>query len=427
LFLQPSPEKSEKDDDKPTLSSPSPVKEIKSETKQVLPVMELKEGTRSSWKFSREAPRLSLDSRAVVDAKGGLHPREIRTNATSNLENDGDKQRRSTSSVIVRLMGLDSLPSDSGAKLQRSASESRVSRDRFSEPKLKSNGYTQRSNVSSGQMNNHNHYRSNTNSNAVNVNNNVNVVNSYGNIDNGLWNGRGVEGGRGKQNKGTMMVQKKSFYDSADFFPEPKHNDSIYGEIEKRLKMRGINQPSQDLDTLKHILEALQLKGLLHSQKHDQSPIVLMKPLRSSSPSRFERFNRTGYDSPPPHSSVRSSPRARRNLSPRFDDRVQVNSRNSSPTRRNVPNVETRRRVGNEGVDSRRVSPVHSPKISSRRNATAQIATGGSPRMRKVIDPKVKMLGAAEDEWSTVSENSFTTSNSHTDTEVYTMVVTVFV
>lgn len=39
--------------------------------------------------------------------------------------------------------------------------------------------------------------------------------------------------------------------------------------------------------------------------------------------------------------------------------------------------------------------------------------------MRKVIDPKVKMLGVAEDEWSTVSENSFTTSNSLTDTEKY--------
>ncbi|MCI72453.1 hypothetical protein A2U01_0093716, partial [Trifolium medium] len=25
------------------------------------------------------------------------------------------------------------------------------------------------------------------------------------------------------------MVQKKSFYDSTDFFLEPKHNDSIYG------------------------------------------------------------------------------------------------------------------------------------------------------------------------------------------------------
>ncbi|WJX18563.1 hypothetical protein P8452_08350 [Trifolium repens] len=423
----PSPETPQKDGGSPVLSAPSPVKEIQQcEAKPILPVLELKEGTRSSWKFSREAPRLSLDSRAVVDAKGALHPREIRTNTTVNIDNGGEKQRRSTSSVIVRLMGLDSLPTDSAAKLQRSASESRVSRDRFSESKIKSNNYTQRSNVGSSQMNNHNHNHNHTNSNVVNVNaNNVNYVNSYGTNDNRLWNGRGSEGGKGslpqKQSKGTIMVQKKSFYDSTDFFPEPKQNVSIYGEIEKRLKMRGINQPSQDLDTLKHILEALQLKGLLHSQRPNQSPIVLMKPLRSSS--RFDQFNgRTGYDSPPPHSSVRSSPRARRNLSPRLsgeNDRAQVNSRNSSPNRRNVPNVETRRRISNEGVDSRRVSPVNSPKISSRRNAMAPTMTGGSPRMRKVIDPKVKMLSVAEDEWSTVSDNSFTTSNSHTDTERY--------
>lgn len=432
--LQPSPETPRKDGDgdggggSPTLSVPSPVKEVQCVTKPVLPVLELKEGTRSSWKFSREAPRLSLDSRAVVDAKGALHPREIRTNTTVNPENDGDKQRRSTSSVIVRLMGLDSLPTDSVAKLQRSVSESRVSRD-------PSNNYTQqRSNAGSGlgQMNNHNHNQNQnkTNSNVVNVhaNNNANIVNSYsyGTIDdNRLWNGRVAEGGRGKQNqnKGTVMVQKKSFYDSADFFPEPKHNVSISDEIEKRLKMRGINQPSQDLDTLKHILEAMQLKGLLRSYKSNQSPIVLMKPLRSSRHERFERFNRTGYDSPPPHSSVRSNSPARRNLSPRFsgeNDRAQVSSRNSSPNRRNVnvPNMETRRRVSNEGVDSRRVSPVHSPKISSRRNATAPIVTGGSPRMKRVIDPKVKMLGVGDDEWSTVSENSFTTINSHTDSEV---------
>ena len=60
--------------------------------------------------------------------------------------------------------------------------------------------------------------------------------------------------------------QKKSFFDSVDFFPEPKDTVSIYGEIEKRLKMRGIDEPSKDLETLKHILEALQLKGLLRSK-----------------------------------------------------------------------------------------------------------------------------------------------------------------
>ncbi|KAM2305891.1 hypothetical protein ACFXTH_025398 [Malus domestica] len=34
-----------------------------------LSVFEFKEGTRLSWKFSREVPRLSLNSRATVDAK----------------------------------------------------------------------------------------------------------------------------------------------------------------------------------------------------------------------------------------------------------------------------------------------------------------------------------------------------------------------
>lgn len=410
--MQPSPEQPKKDDGSPALSAPSPVRKVQCEAKPVLPVLEFKEGTRSSWKFSREAPRLSLDSRAVVDAKGSLHPREIRTNATANLENDDDKQRRSTSSVIVRLMGLDTLPTDSVAKLQRSASESRVSRDL-------SNKYIQRCNVGLGlsqaQMKNNNNNNKTNPCNLVNLN----VIDSNVNC----YYGRVTEGVRGslpmKQNKGTLQ-KKKSFYDSADFFPEPKHTASIYGEIKRRLEMRGINQPSHDPETLKHILDALQLKGLLHSHKPNQSPIVLMKPNRSST-----RFNPTGYDSPPPHSTARSSPRARRSTSPSLTSenersvRGQARSRNSSPNRRNVPNVETtHRRVSNEGVDSRRVSPVNSPKLSSRRNVSGQIATVGSPRMRKSIDPKVKMVGVAEDESSTISENSFTTSNSHTDTEV---------
>ncbi|EXB60671.1 hypothetical protein L484_016025 [Morus notabilis] len=46
-----------------------------------LPVFDFKEGTRTSWKLAREAPRLSLDSRATMDAKGSLYPKEIRTNA----------------------------------------------------------------------------------------------------------------------------------------------------------------------------------------------------------------------------------------------------------------------------------------------------------------------------------------------------------
>ncbi|XP_057423870.1 protein LONGIFOLIA 1-like [Lotus japonicus] len=378
-----------------------------------LPVLEFKEGTRSSWKFSREAPRLSLDSRAVVDAKGSLHPRTDTTAAAVE-----DKQRRSTS-VIARLMGLGPIPDsdpEPGAKLRRSASESRVPRDlplplppqcRFFESKANSFHHQE--------------------SNVVNAN-----CNGNGNGCAGTENHRlGVSPARAsapvRQRGGTTMTQKKSFYDSTDFFPEPKDMDAIYGVIERRLRMRGINQPSQDLHTLKNILEALQLKGLLHSEKPNQSPIVVMKPGRSSSGSA--NHYRTGYESPPPHSSFRSSsPRARtpspsesdRNVSARNQSRV----RNTSPNRRKVQNVETtRRKVSNDGgSDSRRVSPVNSPKISTRKNPANQgVTCGSSPRLRKPIDsPKMKVLGLAEDESSTVSENSFSTS-SHTDTERYKM------
>ena len=98
----------------------------------------------------------------------------------------------------------------------------------------------------------------------------------------------------------------------------------------------------------------------------------------------------------------------------------QGRTQSSSPNRRKQ---EPQRRVG---VDSRRVSvsvsPVHSPKVSPRRNAnaTGQQVPSGSPRMmmRKNNERKEKvLLGGAEDESSTISDNSFSTS-SYPDTEV---------
>ncbi|BAT95554.1 hypothetical protein LR48_Vigan02g122900 [Vigna angularis] len=384
----------------PARSMQSPAREVvQSEPKAsspALPVLEFKEGTRSSWKFSREAPRLSLDSRAMVDAKGTLHlhTREIPS------ENDGDKQRRSTS-VIAKLMGLEPLPdSEPGpgpiAKLQRSASESRVSRDLSLPLPLPQCRFLDTNNFPS----------------AVQVTNVV-LENNNAAIDARLSNGRAADPPRQRA--------KKSFYDSADFFPEPKHTASVYGEIERRLRMRGINEPSKDLHTLKHILEALQLKGLLHSNgKSNQSPIVVMKPVRS--------VNRTGSDSPPPAPLLRSSPRRSLRVG-NENRRIDQNERgsmsqsnralSSSPNRRKHRIVEPQRKVC---VDSRRgsvsVSPVHSPKTSPRRNAGNQQVPCGSPRMRRNVEPKLKMLGGAEDESSTVSENSFSTS-SYPDTERY--------
>jgi len=340
-----------------------------------------------------------------VDAKGTLH---LHPRGEIPPENDADKQRRSTS-VIAKLMGLEPLPDSEPepgpgpvAKLQRSASESRVPRDlplpltqcRFFDP----NNFTAQVTTNVVHENNNN-----------NNNNNSYYTNNNAVIDSRFVSSR-VAADPPKQRL------KKSFYDSADFFPEPKHTVSVYGEIERRLRVRGINEPSKDLHTLKHILEALQLKGLLHnSTKPNQSPIVVMKPVRS--------VNRTGSDYSP-RSSPRRSPRvgneARRSEQNERNVRGQGRTQSSSPNRRKQ---EPQRRVG---VDSRRVSvsvsPVHSPKVSPRRNAnaTGQQVPSGSPRMmmRKNNERKEKvLLGGAEDESSTISDNSFSTS-SYPDTEV---------
>ncbi|MBA0802619.1 hypothetical protein Gohar_012898, partial [Gossypium harknessii] len=417
-----------------------------------LPVFEYKEGSaRSPWKFSKEAPRLSLDSRAVVDAKGSLKPREIRTNASILSANqcedevdDSDKQRRSPS-VIARLMGLepipDSNPEPNGkAQLRRSASEAR-GRDLFQYRFIDGVNF---------------HLKQSQQPNFQNGGVSSNVGRENGAKQDRVIINRpdGLRNARAELVKAPIrgLDQRKCFYDSADFFPERKQAVNVYGEIEKRLKLRGIDEPSKDLETLKQILEALQLKGLLHSKKspnqtnnrnfvyqHEQSPIVVIKPGRS--PASTAR--RIAKDSPP--SNYRSRPGPRRNLnidspptmSPRRDrPEIERNIRSQSrvkgsispgrnecgvrsPNRRPL-NVEIHRRGnGNGNVEQKRVSPVQSPRLNVRRTGLEQ-TTNRLPRNRKptaeIYDKEEKVFIPAEDQTSSVSESSISTS-SQTDTE----------
>ena len=430
-----------------------------------LPVCEFKEGTRSSWKF-KEAPRLSLDSRAVVDAKGSIYPREIRTNAAILFENsteaaaadDGDKHRRSPS-VIARLMGLDQLPHScpepvKKAELRRSASESRVSKDLLQCRFVDGNNFQlkQSPQSNSGSSISGNVFRDNA-----------------GGVEHRASNGRAMDPypteytGRNVQAEPPRSMgssqwkspqQRKSFFDSEDFFPEPKQTVSISGEIERRLKMRGIDEPARDLETLKQILEALQLKGLLHSKKptnqsnhrnfvYDrsfpsyESPIVVIKPGRS--PASTRRPVRTGKESPPPPTS-RTKPMVRRNANLSGETLLSVSPRNvrnqtraqnsSSPTRsessvkasislttRKVLNVEVQRKSNDSTPQLRRVSPVHSPKLSPRRTGPDH-SICRSPRNKK---PTAEICSPVpvpiEDESSSISGSSISTS-SHSDSEV---------
>ncbi|GMH25781.1 hypothetical protein Nepgr_027624 [Nepenthes gracilis] len=419
-----------------------------------VPSFELKEGVKSPWKFTREAPRLSLDSRAVVDAKGSLHPREIRTTNASILSGDGsgdesDKQRRSPS-VIARLMGLEPLrhtgaePPEKKVELRRSASESR-SRDllqyRFMDAK-------------------HLQYQQQAiKENAVReFNNNIDNIVTYNTVILSSVKSNHAEYGAGSSKSEALkqrrsMQQRKSYYDSTDFFPEPKRTVSVHGEIEKRLKMRGIEEPTKDLETLKQILDSLQLKGLLHSKRpekigqpnfiydrrfaDEESPIIVIKPSKSTR--RLEDES--------PHSSFRSKPVPRRNpkfagvsspsLSPRREQRdvnrsARIPTRNSnsmnspgrgenlssSPvTRRKALHTEPQRKENGTAAEQRRVSPVQSPKVTAARRSHQ--TTSRSPRNRRPsaeIYLNEKPTVPAEDESSTISESSYSTS-SHADTE----------
>lgn len=435
------------------LRSPAaePMTPVESKPKQSLPlpIFEYKEGNRSLWKFSREAPRLSLDSRAIVDGKGSIYPREIRTNSDI-LTEEGDEQRRSPS-VIARLMGLEPLPNSEPepiqkAELRRSASESRVSKDFYPNRFVDGNNFRLKQSQHSSSQD--------SNAASVLVRNAAYMDHSSNAkvVDRNDFTARTIKAEPVTSYRG--LGPRKIYFDSADVFPEPKQSASIYGEIEKRLKMRGIDEPSKDLETLKQILEALQLKGLLHSKKppsqrnhvHDrtaslESPIVVMRPARS--PTLANRFGRIGNESPP--SSCRSRQISRRNVNAtgetmpsmasrrdrlEFDRNIRNQNRGrfssspngcdsnvKSPNRRGLF-VETQRRLC-DPVDQRRPSPIQSTKTNSFKIGSDPQITNRSPRNRKPtgsVHKKERKI-YAEDESSTFSESSISNS-SQTDTEV---------
>ncbi|XP_058085671.1 protein LONGIFOLIA 2 [Magnolia sinica] len=425
----------------PEIRSPSPETpppaDVPARMPLPLPVFEYKEGMRASWKL-REAPRLSLDSRAIVDGKGSFYPREIRTmtaqSAATIEEENNDKQRRSPS-VVARLMGLDALP-DSGreplkkAELRRSASESRASRDLMQYRFIDGNAFPMKQ-TSMPQLNSGVGRR--------------NVIQENG-VPEERSKSLGAVDSKCGGPKATPWNLKKSF-DSQDFFPEPKRTSSIYTEIGKRLKMRGIDEPANDLETLKQILEALQLKGLLHSKKSDdlqigsgrrnfiydhhhrqfkESPIVVMRPRSPMQPVR------KGNESPP--SISRPKPAIRRNLvtetappplRPRRDradiERTLQNERrnrivrnadaNESIGAKSPSSLARRRALSTETPQKRgKDASANSPKINVKKIGSD---LSRSPRNRKQtaeISPRER-VSAALMEYESSTESSISASS----------------
>ncbi|XP_075482580.1 uncharacterized protein LOC142522886 [Primulina tabacum] len=399
----------------------------------LLPIFNLKEGNKSSWKFNKEAPRLSLDSRATTDAKGGLHPKKIRTSASilstaSRCDSIGsdtsDGCQNRSPSVIARLMGLEPLPNSSDSEtekkpeLRRSASESRASRYLFHSrfiTEQPSESLLHNAPMAAHCADPRDHLLKNTCKAELSKASNRANFNSPS-----PWK--------------APEQQRRSFFDSGDIFPEPKNTVSVYGEIEKRLKVRGMDEPSKDLENLKQILEALQLKGLLHSKNpnkishrifvYDESPIVVMQPSNRRNVSDYARPNgRTQSRSNPRNHGVSGenpqsiSPRRNRSVwsptrageSPSPATRNECNSgprRSNSIVKPKPLSVETHRKLKNP-ADNRRVSPLNSPKLNTR-------STRPDPTAKINKKEKITTVTTDEGESSSISGSSITTS---TDTE----------
>ncbi|XP_010545116.1 PREDICTED: uncharacterized protein LOC104817570 [Tarenaya hassleriana] len=356
----------------PELRSPAPeppilAPENLTRSPLTLPIIEFKEGSRSPWKFSKEAPRLSLDSRAVVDAKGSLKPRQIRPDSAIPPPNrrdtpEGDSQRRSPS-VIARLMGLEPLPTSDPeqphkAELRRSASESRVNREYRFVDGLNfqvQQSQTQHNSISSIP------FRDEQTSN--------------GDDDPREFLERNT---RAQPSRATPQqrcaVRRKSFFDSTDFFPEPKQTGPMAGDLEKRIRMRSIDEHPSDLETLKQLLEAFRLKGLLHSSNGQQNRIsnrnfVFDNRKSPVKPARSPSHPRGSRDSSPfglrsEAAIVSVNPRRDRGASSSGRDQNRGRSR-VSPTRSDNSTKSPNRRVASKGPPEHhgRVSPAQSPKI----------------------------------------------------------------
>nr|XP_043636736.1 uncharacterized protein LOC122607764 [Erigeron canadensis] len=304
------------------------------------PVFELKPGAQ---KFARH----SLDSKTTSDSNGSIFQKNIcseSVNSTNTFIDDGDdKERLRAPSVIARLMGLESLSSPDQNKLvkpdlQRSASESRVSK------------YIDDNNFQLKKPGTNNQIQKQTIQNIV-----ANEVSSRvrSNVDTLKKNLKT------ECSKTPPWRSPRSSFDTTDFFPAT--NMAMQVDFEKATRM---DEHSNDLGTLKQILQVLQLKGLLHNTPlkndtqhnivYDESSIVVMKPWRVQS-SKIDASKRYGNGR---GSVIRGS------RSSSLPTRIESNLKScNSIVKRKPLSIEIQRRT----IDSLKSSPTNSPNVTPKR------------------------------------------------------------
>ncbi|TVU25115.1 hypothetical protein EJB05_27596 [Eragrostis curvula] len=389
---------------------------------QLPPLHDLKDAAGSasgapSWRL----PRLSLDSRAVVDGRGKYRPREIRApspaNAPPSPSLNGDERR--SPSVVARLMGLDALPhgqdaEDGGggggqreqqqyacpaAALRRSASE-RVPRDPSSHFRFVDPAFFERPSSPVPQQ----QYQRPAPSPVTSYP--AAAAESAAMRRAPAADPAGVRGGG---------IQRRSRFDAREVFPDPAKRDpaaahggeiALYGEIERRLRKRGIAEPARDLETLKQILEALQLKGLLHHAPPPPQPQVARTP----PPIVVMRPSHRALSQQPSPASPASRLTPARRLRVDVDRARRPRSPDPSASPARSPASPARR--GGPQSPQRRVSPAQSPKQEPppfRRPSTAD-AAGVRSRIGRRAAHNSAMLFPDEEASTTFSDGGSSSS-----------------
>ncbi|KAJ0691826.1 putative protein LONGIFOLIA [Helianthus annuus] len=158
-------------------------------------------------------------------------------------------------------------------------------------------------------------------------------------------------------------------------------------ELEKRLKMRGMDEQFNDLNALKQILEVLQLKGLLHStnrSNRDSQQNFVYDPNESSIHLKKWRSLAAKVDQ---HRSVNDrSVRIPARVATTSTNRIESNlkSCNSIVKRRPLSIEIERRSIASSNIST---SPLDSPKLTPKKPGSGYHSiTNRSPRHHKLTE-----------------------------------------
>ncbi|XP_074578814.1 uncharacterized protein LOC141835270 isoform X2 [Curcuma longa] len=385
------------------LRSPSPDFHSPPPRTHRLPLVEVIDSSRSSLRSRDHTRCLSLDGESRHRARGACSAAVVVSSGeqsdASEAADEIDRKCRSPS-VVARLMGLDDLPDsavDEGGcesgrpELRRSASESRVPRHATSYRFLDGDAYPKRSPAEADR---------------VSVEEWIRMAN--------LGDIRVPEALKPKFQAKTSRLpplQRKSSFDADEFFPEPKRRGLLPIELEKRHLIRGMDEASRDLETLKQILEALQLKGLLHSTPSDHqisgrrdrysrlsncSPIVVIEPVPSPP--------RPPSTEPRLQMASKSIAGRRNNVEEAAIPSLRQNRRVENATKERVPRPSAKRRISSATDSAKtlpprpRISAANPPKTPPHRVAT--VPTSGRPqsnrRQKLEVAPKQRINSPAQ-------------------------------